>query len=362
MDFLDKLASLLTPKRKRHSSNKIKISKKKSADLLSLENTISDTEVRTETPVISKLNVKRKASYAEKNYKPIDKIYNDKYKTNPFRIRLGNGEYLSLNQILPFLEEKLQWAEWTYRNRYGIFTTVGLYLCILFGFSMVSFDVGGESISDGILVEIQDEPKEEIIEEPKEEQDKSEKIDWETELANLISDENSNQKIDYQSNIAGDSPTKLKLRLADMQHEEVVRTMLNYKKGMERIDKEIVEERLLARAKRDSMEQQRKRDESNFSHKKGNVTVSYNLAGRNPIYFEIPAYLCEGGGKVIVDIEVNRSGRIIKAKINQTKSVTDHCLEEMAVWAAKLSEFDAKNDAPEIQKGTITYIFRPQYS
>lgn len=355
MDLLDRLAYLLTPKRKHHSSKK---ATKKSGVLSSHVNEVNSTK----TPTTSKLEIKKKASYAEKNYKLPEKIYNDKYKKNPFSIRFGKGERLTIEQMLPFLEGKLEWAEWTYRNRYGVFTTVAIYLCVLFGFSMVTFNVGGESIPDGILIEVPEE-KTEIVEEPKEEQqEKSDKLDWETELANLISNETSVTKADYQSNVAGDSPTKMKLRMADMQQEDIEKTMFNYKVNMDRIDKEIVEERLLARAKRDSMEQQRKKDESNFTHKKGNVTVSYNLPGRNPVYFEIPAYLCEGGGKVVVDIDVDRSGRILKASVRQTQSVTDKCVEEMAVWAAKLSEFDAKGDAPTIQKGTITYIFRPQYS
>ena len=64
---------------------------------------------------------------------------------------------------------------------------------------------------------------------------------------------------------------------------------------------------------------------------------------------------------MVVDIVVNQSGYVIDAIINKSKSqINDDCLVEAANRAALTTRFNAKNTAPERQRGTITYIFIAQ--
>lgn len=64
---------------------------------------------------------------------------------------------------------------------------------------------------------------------------------------------------------------------------------------------------------------------------------------------------------VVVDITVDKEGKVIKAKAGARGSTTtDINLYKKSVQAAYETSFTSKNDAPEEQKGTITFIFIPK--
>ncbi len=92
---------------------------------------------------------------------------------------------------------------------------------------------------------------------------------------------------------------------------------------------------------------------------KGPTTVSYELANRRHKSIPVPAYKCQGEGKVIVDIKVNRRGYVLSAKINE-KSSQDPCMIEAAKRNAEISRFSESTTAEAEQSGTITYIFIAQ--
>lgn len=92
----------------------------------------------------------------------------------------------------------------------------------------------------------------------------------------------------------------------------------------------------------------------------GNVVVSYDLPGRVDVYLHIPAYECQGGGQVVVDIIVNRNGKVVSASVGQLTNGAEECVSEQAVRAAKMSSFNVSSSAPDRQRGTITYLFVPQ--
>lgn len=92
----------------------------------------------------------------------------------------------------------------------------------------------------------------------------------------------------------------------------------------------------------------------------GKSSVSYNIKGRYKTYLPIPIFKCEFGGKVVVNVIVNRKGRVVKAEVVDAESRKDDCLREVAVDAALSSEFNVDENAPERQAGTITYNFVKQ--
>lgn len=92
---------------------------------------------------------------------------------------------------------------------------------------------------------------------------------------------------------------------------------------------------------------------------RGASVLAYSLGGRQGVDLPVPAYLCEGGGDVVVDIVVNQKGSVTSASISsQTKA--SECLFAEALKAARRSKFTVKADAPSAQKGTITYRFVAQ--
>jgi TonB family protein len=91
-------------------------------------------------------------------------------------------------------------------------------------------------------------------------------------------------------------------------------------------------------------------------HAKTKSTLTYSLKGRTLGYYEIPRYLCESGGKIVVSIKVNNSGNVTDAAINGASNSNNQCLVDSAITYAKSVQFDSaqRND----QIGTITFLFK----
>ena len=101
-------------------------------------------------------------------------------------------------------------------------------------------------------------------------------------------------------------------------------------------------------------------EESNQSTYRGPSVISYELEGRKAIYLPVPAYKGYGSGDVLVEIEVNRKGRVTAARVLTTASSGDAALHEFAIEAAKRSRFSSSETADKSQRGTILYRFIAQ--
>lgn len=89
-------------------------------------------------------------------------------------------------------------------------------------------------------------------------------------------------------------------------------------------------------------------------------TNSYRLINRKAMHFPNPVYTCDGFGKVTISIEVDATGRVIKATNNKTFSTTTNlCLIETAIQYAKKTRFTTASKQAK-QLGTISYIFPGQ--
>jgi len=93
---------------------------------------------------------------------------------------------------------------------------------------------------------------------------------------------------------------------------------------------------------------------------KGPTNIYYNLPHRNAVDLYVPVYKCPSLGKVVVNIWVDRSGRVVDAKVDKVQSDPDPCLIEAAEDAAQRSLFSSSSNTPDPQKGTITYLFVSQ--
>lgn len=89
--------------------------------------------------------------------------------------------------------------------------------------------------------------------------------------------------------------------------------------------------------------------------------ISYSLAGRNPMELPLPEYNQQVEGVVVVEVHVNKNGKVTRAIAGVRGSTIQNInLLTAAQKAAEEASFDVKLDAPETQKGTITYRFRLQ--
>jgi len=91
----------------------------------------------------------------------------------------------------------------------------------------------------------------------------------------------------------------------------------------------------------------------------GDGTISYSLGDRRYQSLPIPKYDYQGEGKVVVEISVDRAGNVTKAIAGVKGSTAlDEYLLKVARDAAMKAKFDSNNNAPLLQKGTITYVFK----
>jgi hypothetical protein len=92
----------------------------------------------------------------------------------------------------------------------------------------------------------------------------------------------------------------------------------------------------------------------------GKSNIHYYLENRFHLRLPIPVYLAKGGGTITVDIQVDRTGKVIKAIARPAKNINDPMLPIYATQAAERTIFNSESKAPAIQKGTITYQFVAQ--
>ena len=86
--------------------------------------------------------------------------------------------------------------------------------------------------------------------------------------------------------------------------------------------------------------------------------VSFNLGGRGAKELVPPASTTTEVGKVVVEIFVDREGNVVKAnRILKETTITNSNLITKCEQAARKCKFAADPNAPEIQRGTITYRF-----
>jgi outer membrane biosynthesis protein TonB len=86
--------------------------------------------------------------------------------------------------------------------------------------------------------------------------------------------------------------------------------------------------------------------------------LSFSLAGRTPKYLPKPSRNFKENGTIVVQIDVDKYGKVVKAlAIDKGSNTTDATLRNLAEQAAKMAIFNANPDAADVQRGTITYHF-----
>ena len=248
---------------------------------------------------------------------------------------------------LPFNNRREDVGSWAYDHRIGLCVTLIAYLVLMIVFVSSKIVVGARSHQQGMYIDLQTlaelEQERARLEREVRERQRQEDIDWRS-IRNQASNENVlNEKLrdDRGTNAAA---------LNEAAAEAEARMRAN----REAYEQGLAEERAIRerRGKEDGAEHQDRKV-------KGRVTVSFSLT--NPVRTSrelgTPAYLCEGGGEVVVSITVDRAGKVIGARVAEGG---DDCMRDEALRAAYSSLFNIDDAAPAKQTGTITYIFIPQ--
>ena len=249
---------------------------------------------------------------------------------------------------LPFDDRRKEdVGAWAYDHRVGLAVTLIAYLIFGIVFVAGKIDVSKRSSNSTITVDLQtlaelDEERERLQKEI--DRRMREQTDWRS-VRNLASNENA-----LNEHLKDDRGTN-----TSQLNESAAEAERNMQANREAYEQGLAEARKLGERKGDDKSD----NEEKSARAAGTVTVSYSL--NNPVrhhrYLDKPAYRCEGGGEVVVNITVDRSGNVIAAAI---ASGGDACMRETALGAARKSTFNIDNSAPAKQTGTITYIFIPQ--
>ncbi|MDO9257266.1 MAG: hypothetical protein Q7U54_17230 [Bacteroidales bacterium] len=93
---------------------------------------------------------------------------------------------------------------------------------------------------------------------------------------------------------------------------------------------------------------------------KGNG-ISFDLGGRKALILPKPSFNSSEDGKIVVSVKVNVEGKVISATAgDKGTTITESNLYKQAENAARISLFARDSNAPEAQRGTITYFIVKQ--
>jgi len=110
-----------------------------------------------------------------------------------------------------------------------------------------------------------------------------------------------------------------------------------------------------------SNDTKKRKNQANSASVNRKTTISYNLTGRTALQLRNPVYTCDQGGKIVINIEVNALGKVVKTGYNKTASTTTNgCLIDSALKYANQAKFTTSASNVK-QLGSISYSFPGQY-
>lgn len=272
-----------------------------------------------------------------------------------------------------FDERKRGLGEWVFERRASIFITLIIYLslAILFMFSRIV--IGHAEVRNTVAFELDELQR---FEEMQKEFERAMKLN--EELSRELARSADNRYFDDVRNVVSDENAQIEeLNRSDRQIQDMLReSRERFEQAGEELGRADGHVQNMLRESRERYEQgdeELRQLEERISSPRtgvmegnvkveGNVTVSFSLSNpaRMAYNLYVPAYKCEQGGVVVVNITVGRSGEVLSASVDKTVSSSDHCMTTAAVEAAMTSRFNLNAEAPAKQTGSITYMFVPQ--
>lgn len=234
------------------------------------------------------------------------------------------------------------------RNIYGIIGTLLFHILLLSSFLLVEVNPKGKVKEEPIVIDFSETEDQTVkLEETEKKEDE-----------NSPSTPDHNNQFTARSNRAvNDAPVKDPFFDKSYQQEiaEAKKLVTDVNKQLSKKVKDIKEyempEETTEGMNPDSIKNTIYSGESN---------IHYYLENRYHRRLPIPVYLAQDGGLVVVDIWVDRKGKVIRAEVRQNEQLKDPMLQVYAKQAAIRTVFNEDPQAPSPQKGTISYNFVPQ--
>ena len=262
---------------------------------------------------------------------------------------------------LPFDKGPTDLGSWAYEHRVGLCCMIIAYLAFGIVFVSVKIAMNQERVEGAMYIDLTDmqQALETLQQQVPEQQDEGDDF---SNVKNRISDENGRSESVGRTTAStaggGASSSKSIADFMEGLDEEAAAVAGRVKASQDAFAKGRREEQeMIARSK--AQREAKEGEKESGVKQKGSVLISYWLPGRRDVSLYMPAYQCEGGGEVTVNITVNRNGKVVSASMKES-STNSSCINDMAILAARNSRFNVDDTGSDKQSGTITYIFVPQ--
>ena len=262
---------------------------------------------------------------------------------------------------LPFEKGPTDLGSWAYEHRVGLCCMIIAYLAFGIVFVSVKISMNQERVEGAMYIDLTDmqQALETLQQQVPEQQDEGDDF---SNVKNRISDENGRSESVGRTTAStaggGASSSKSIADFMEGLDEEAAAVAGRVKASQDAFAKGRREEQeMIARSK--AQREAKEGEKESGVKQKGSVLISYWLPGRRDVSLYMPAYQCEGGGEVTVNITVNRNGKVVSASMKES-STNSSCINDMAILAARNSRFNVDDTGSDKQSGTITYIFVPQ--
>ena len=233
---------------------------------------------------------------------------------------------------------------------YALLIAIVLHVAGFLFMNVTTLNPGPVLIKEEPLLEL-DFTEEEESEEIEEEALKPEEEEYDPDIKNLmkdISDIRNNSYKDYsQSELE-----EMKLKEIEEANKKTVEELR--KNGLKGFDPEEYEDK----TKKNDNEDKTGENPIKKNQYAGKVTKQCEMPGRG-CETGTPSYKCNSGGKVFIDIKVDKIGRVKSAKVNTSKSTTtNQCiLDEALKYARNTTKAGSDLNGQHTNIGYIIYNF-----
>jgi len=234
---------------------------------------------------------------------------------------------------------------------YGVMGTLVFHILLFSAFLLADVNIKGNAKEEEILIEFPDLPAEPELQPEEQEENQQDKG------ASSLS---ANKRSNIASNrTAKENTTTSADKFFDADYQKEIEAAQNLRSDVSsQLAKDIVDmsDIKMPVETTDGMT----REEIKNVIYSGESNIVYYLENRYHVSLPIPVYLTQGGGTIIVDIKVNRKGRVIEASPRKNTAVRDEQVYLYAKEAALRTVFNRDDSAPSPQKGSIHYTFVAQ--
>ncbi len=242
------------------------------------------------------------------------------------------------------------------RNIYGVMGTLIFHILLFTVFLLADIDIKGNVKEEAIVIDFPD-----VLPEP-EEVKEEEKIEEQKETPNESSRQNNESQQNMTNRASNQLSTKKSAANDKFFDDNYMKELEEAKNMVSNVSKQLSQEVTDISDIKMPVESTEGMNPDSIKNVvySGESNITYYLENRYHLRLPIPVYLAQGGGKVIVDIVVNRQGQVIQATARKNSSIRDKNIYSYAELAASKTVFNVDSSAPEEQKGTIHYTFIAQ--